>query len=1135
MDISERYEGNLRSAVSRLLTAFAMIAALTLAGLTWATPTSAQIMGDSIPSLPSDLGPLIEQQMQGSGDGSQSPDLAPENTVITPEEEGALAPSLSALEESYSRRAGRPLHLIGRRAFGSGQPVTIRQTGAIQDSYILGIGDEIVLTLRGPDGGTHRTRVNRNGNVIIRDLPPIPAAGLSFGQFREALAEQVRAVYIESEVFVSLGEVRQISVMINGEVRSPGIVQLNGLANIVDVIHLAGGVAPTGTLRNIRILRGDRTLRVDLYDFILGRRGTEDFGIAEGDQIFVPVLGSTVAVAGEVKRPGIFELDPGSTSITANDLLDLGGGTVGRGPYSVTLLRILPNGKEELVQLGSAGEQNMQDGDILLVEPKVDAAIGRVALVGHVKLPRDYPLDSARSVRRIISDLSDLQPQPYLPFAVVETTDPRSLTRDFRAFNLGALLRGRGDVPLRDGDRVFVFGMQDIAFLTSSNVAQALRGEASPTGQSCRGLQFLARWVRSNPDGELASGQFAEAFGDLVSGSRECPALFDQSPELLTYLLQNSVMLRGNLLRPGVYPIVDPSQVDDALAIAGAERDARQVDILSAQPTGQRTASSAGGIVEIKQARVRLAGHVRFPGTRSLGSAPMLSQLIGDIDVYQENPYLLFAFISRIDRQTFARQAVFFNPSEIISGETDIRLEDRDMVRIFGFSEIRNYLNTAAVEAGAPSGQAAQARDAAQAARTFTGSAAPDQFVQQGTAVRPGMSMNTGMTEGIPLAAEAPGLTGAPQAAMPTLSDSGSAGDVDAGVFTQVGIQRMLANNSVAVVGEVVLPDRYPIAGDVTLEDLLRTAGGTTRQADRTAVELTRFLERGADARVGVERVMLNIDTISEARVSVAPGNVVRVNPLAIAREDGFIEVAGQVQRPGRYDIVAGERLSSVLRRAGGLKDSAYPYGAVYTRESVKETELEGRQRAIAELNRALASELSRGESQREGGLSADSATVIQSLISRLESAEVVGRVVVETDPNVLRAHPGRDMLVEPGDRIVIPRRPWFVHISGEVFNPGAQQFTRGRDVYDYIDAAGGLTADADRSKIFLVGPDGSARQISSSSWSAGLGPDAIAPGSAIIVPRDLRPFDLMEFTVNIADILSKLAISAASISVISR
>ncbi len=1133
MDKSERYEGNLRSAVSRLLTALAMIAVLALTGLTSIAPAPAQIMGDSIPSLPSDLGPLIEQQMERTGDGSQSPDLAPEDTVITPEAEGALAPALSALEESYSRRAGRPLRLIGRRAFGSGQPVTIRQTGAIQDSYVLGIGDEIVLTLRGPDGGTYRTRVNRDGNVIIRDLPPIPAAGLSFGQFREALAEQVRAVYIESEVFVSLGEVRQISVMINGEVRSPGIVQLNGLANIVDVIHLAGGIAPTGTLRNIRILRGDRTVRVDLYDFILGRRGTEDFGIAEGDQIFVPVLGSTVAVAGEVKRPGVFELDPGTSSITANDLLELGGGTVGRGPYSVTLLRILPNGKEELVQLGSAGDQTMQDGDILLVEPKVDAAIGRVALTGHVKLPRDYPLESARSVRRMISDLSDLQPQPYLPFAVVETTDPRSLTRDFRAFNLGALLRGRGDVPLRDGDRVFVFGMEDIAFLTSSNVAQALRGEASPAGQSCRGLQFLARWVRSNPDGELASGQFAEAFGDLVSGPRVCPALFDQAPELLTYLLQNSVMLRGNLLRPGVYPIVDPNQVADALAIAGAEQDARQVDILSARPTGRRTASSAGGIVEIKQARVRLTGHVRFPGTRSLGSAPMLSQLIGDIDVYQENPYLLFAFISRIDRQTFARQAIYFNPSEIISGKTDIRLEDRDVVRIFGFSEIRNYLNMAAVEAGSLPGQDAQTRQAAQAAETFTGSATQGRFVQQGAGMNPGMS--SGMTGDIPLSAAAPGLAGGLQTAMPTLSDTGSAGDADAGVFTEVGLQRMLANNSVAVVGEVMLPDRYPVAGDVTLEDLLRTAGGTTRQADRTAVELTRFLEKGSDSRVGVERVMLNIDTVSEAQVAVAPGNVVRVNPLAVAREDGFIEVSGQVHRPGRYDIVAGERLSSVLRRAGGLKDSAYPYGAVYTRESVKETELEGRQRAIAELNRALASELSRGESQREGGLSADSAEVIQSLISRLESAEVLGRVVVETDPNVLRAHPGRDMLVEPGDRLVIPRRPWFVHISGEVFNPGAQQFVRGRDVYDYIDAAGGLTADADRSKIFLVGPDGSARQISSSSWSAGLGPDAIAPGSAIIVPRDLRPFDLMEFTVNIADILSKLAISAASISVISR
>lgn len=1127
-DIRARH-GWARKTIACLALALALLsAALASVGILPAATASAQSLGDSIPSLPSDLGPLIQQQMQQSQGPQAAPELEPESTVLEPEAGSSMAASLSAIEESYSRRAGRPLQLIGRRAFGTGQPVTIRQTGAIQDSYVLGIGDEIVLTLRGPDGGTVRTRVNRNGNVVIRDLPPVPAAGLTFGQFREALAEQVRAVYIESEMFVALGEVRQISVMINGEIRSPGIIQVNGLANVVDVIHLAGGISPTGTLRNIRIIRGDQTLRIDLYDFILGRRNSENFGVAEGDQIFVPVLGSTVAVAGEVKRPGIFELPPDESAISARGLLELGGGTIGRGPYSVTLLRILPNGKEELVQLGEAGEQTIRDGDILLVEPRVDASVGRVQLSGHVKLPRNYPLASAGSVRRIISDISALQPQPYLPFAVVETTDPRTLTREFKAFNLGAVLRGRADVPLRDGDRVFIFGMEDIAFLTSSGVARALRGGAPESGRGCQGLDFLSRWVRSNPDGELASGQFAEAFVDLVSGERDCPALFDQVPDLLAYMLQNSVLMRGNLLRPGAYPIADPSQVDQVLAIAGAERGQRQVEILSARPSARRATSAAGGIVEVKEPRVRLTGHVRFPGTRSLGSAPMLSQLIGDIDIYKENPYLLFAILSRIDRETFARQAIFFNPAEIITGEEDIRLLDRDAIRIFGFNEIRDYLREEPLAVTKITGEDGQRKLPA------------GMDESQVAAAREALSADGGrgaVANGGPGTADGTSrAAGGLDVAMPTLSGAGAEGDGSnqAGIFTEIGVQRMLINNSVAVVGEVVLPDRYPIAGDVSLEEILRAAGGTTRQADPAAIELTRFLEKGSDSKVGVERVMLNLKTTESGGVSVAPGNVVRVNPLAIAREDGFVEVSGQVERPGRYDIIAGERLSSVLRRAGGLKDTAYPYGAVYTRLSVKETEVDARQRAISELNRALASELSRGESKQEGGLSAESATVIQSLISRLESAEVVGRVVVETDPNVLRAHPGRDVLVEPGDELFIPRRPWFVFISGEVFNPGAQQFVRDRDVYDYIDAAGGLTADADTSKIFLVGPDGSAQQISSSSWSAGIGPGTIAPGSAIIVPRDLRPFDLMQFTVNIADILSKLAISAASISVIS-
>src|SRR5690606_14012835 len=93
---------------------------------------------------------------------------------------------------------------------------------------------------------------------------------------------------------------------------------------------------------------------------------------------------------------------------------------------------------------------------------------------------------------------------------------------------------------------------------------------------------------------------------------------------------------------------------------------------------------------------------------------------------------------------------------------------------------------------------------------------------------------------------------------------------------------------------------------------------------------------------------------------------------------------------------------------------------------------------------------------------------VLRDLVAQIESSEPIGRMVIEADPNILIAKPDLDITVEPGDRLFVPRRPWSVFVSGEVFNAGAQQFADGRTARDYLQVAGGVTADADRSRMFI-------------------------------------------------------------------
>ena len=1130
-----------RAASWRLRLGFLVGVALLLVVTALVVPLRAQDRSvPSLPSLPSELVPLLERQGEQRGfDRDTDRDERRDTQVIRPSTGPQEPIELSALERSFSERAGSPLRLIGQRAFGSGRSVTLRQTGAAPDGYVLGTGDELVIVLRGQVSRTVRTRVGRDGSVVVADLPPIPAAGVRLGTFRETLQAQIESTYSATEAFVNLGAVRQISVLVNGEVGNPGAVDLNSLASVVDAIHIAGGIRSTGSLRNIQVLRGGDVVGFDLYDLVLGRLGAQrDYGIADGDRIFVPVIGATVAVAGEVKRPGIFELSAGAGGAAASDMLELAGGTTGRGPFSYQVMRRLADGREDLVEIRSPADQPLRDGDVLLVQPVASAPVGRVELAGHVRTPRTYPLSSARSVRQLLRGPGALLPDPYLPFAVVQSGSP-SAARQFRAFDLGAVLSGAADVRLGDDDKVYVLGFDHLAFLGSEGVGEALRGEVVRDLRTCAGIQSLARWIRSNPRSELAAGRFNRAARDLAGGPERCPELFADVPELLVFIMQNAVLVRGNVLRPGIYPVAEPGQADAALAAAGA-RGGSGVDLVGASGGARQ-----GGVVVVDEPSVSLHGHVRFPGTRSLKSTATLRDLIGDLSIYRDEPYLLFGVISRVDPRTLTRRLLLFNPADVMAGRTDEPLADRDEVQVFGYSEVRRTL---AEQDDAPRDRNARdrargrelagddtdrGRPAAWETQASGRGGDMDRRTYSASDDRRGMDRDrdtlrrddrAGILDGREL------LDGRDVGAGDARARRGATSDLPReGLLAELGLRRLMLDNAVAVVGGVNVPGDYPVAGSVTLEDVIRAAGGMTRQADASAVELTWFTASNGGSRQTPQRTTVDLNRTSPATVRAPVGSIVRVNPAVSGREDGFILVEGQVQRPGRYDLIVGERLSSVISRAGGLSANAYPYGAVFSRRSVQQAELDARQRAMAELNRALVRESTAADENR---LRPEGLGALRELVAQLESSEPIGRMVIEADPNILLARPELDITVEPGDRLFIPRRPWSVFVSGEVFNPGAQQFGEALTARNYLQAAGGITADADRSRMFIVAPDGSAAQFSASSWR-GRAP-VLAPGSAIIVPRDLRPFDPMRFSLNLTQILSSLAISAGALAVIS-
>jgi protein involved in polysaccharide export with SLBB domain len=287
---------------------------------------------------------------------------------------------------------------------------------------------------------------------------------------------------------------------------------------------------------------------------------------------------------------------------------------------------------------------------------------------------------------------------------------------------------------------------------------------------------------------------------------------------------------------------------------------------------------------------------------------------------------------------------------------------------------------------------------------------------------------------------------------------------------------------------------------------------------------------------IPLSRTLLDLRSRNFRAVRLSPRDVIRVPRGFTDRETGPVTLAGEAVRPGVYDIRRGERLSELLARAGGLTPQAYAYGTVFTRESVRTRQQEGFARTARDLETSLiqvaagqANSGGFGQAPDLGGL----VTAGQALAATLRQAQAAGRMVVEANPVALAARPELDVLLEPGDLIVIPKRPNEVTVVGAVLNPGSLQFRSGWRASEYVRAAGGTQRFADGARAFVVLPNGQSAPAGVSGWQAG-GPP-VPPGSLVVVPQDPSPFETRGMIRDLTAILSQVTISSAALAVISR
>lgn len=406
------------------------------------------------------------QQMQRNGQGGlgalggfgngvvDTTSQLPQNQTLLPQTQmQAARQPPSRLEQIMSARAGVRLQQFGYDQLGVGRAVTVPETGAVADDYIMGPGDEVVVSLRGQENSDFRTTVDRNGRVVLPRLPPIPATGRSFGSFRQDVDAAVHRAYVASTASTAIGRVRQISVLVSGEVNAPGQRIVTGLSSVLDALLLSNGVKKTGSLRNIRVQRAGLNHAVDLYSVLTGSGTGGGMRLADGDRIVVPPLGPTVAVAGLVRRPGIYELAGRAGGMSARTLLALAGGQEVRGQFRLSVQRIEPDGRLSLVPLQNQNGQ-VRDSEILRVELGADQASQQATLSGGTGLAGQFAVTTGTRLSDMIRSPGAMGTSPYTLFGIIVRKDPRTLLRGLVAFTPAAVLGGTEDMQLQSEDIV---------------------------------------------------------------------------------------------------------------------------------------------------------------------------------------------------------------------------------------------------------------------------------------------------------------------------------------------------------------------------------------------------------------------------------------------------------------------------------------------------------------------------------------------------------------------------------------------------------------------------------------------------------------------------------------------------------
>lgn len=348
---------------------------------------------------------------------------------------------------------------------------------ATPKDYVLGPGDAVMVDVYGASQESFSCTVAPDGFITIEGFGPVQVSGLTVSQANARVRAELGARYSSSQIRLSVGQTRTITVNIAGEVRTPGTYTLSAFATVFNALYMAGGINDIGTLRNIKVYRNNRLIStVDVYDYILNGKATGNVRLTDNDMIIVEAYDCLVSISGRVKRPMYYEMKQDES---LKSLIKYAGGFTGNA-YRGSVRVIRKSGALHSVHTINEfdmGAFHMADGDSVNVDSIMSRYSNMAEVKGAVFRPGMYEIGSASSVRALI-EKAGITEDAFTNHAVMHRMKP-DRTLEVLAVDVRGILEGTvADVPLQNEDVLFIPSRKE----TLDNQTLTIHGEVQYPG-----------------------------------------------------------------------------------------------------------------------------------------------------------------------------------------------------------------------------------------------------------------------------------------------------------------------------------------------------------------------------------------------------------------------------------------------------------------------------------------------------------------------------------------------------------------------------------------------------------------------------------------------------------------------------